>query len=174
MYIYIFSFFKTLPGELTLSIAHFIFKGRVECPCSHQHSLFQSATDELRGIILHLVAVRMLSELPWWSVARIESLRGAGWIRGFGWISIVKAPGEVPAGSLGPGAQDGEFLTKREPGALLAKSSQKSWKGMVFYLLVGVTSLPPARPCCKLFPFCWTSLGPRSPNTIGESQQLQN
>ena len=78
------------------------------------------------------------------------------------------------AGSLGPGAQDGEFLTKREPGALLAKSLQKSWKGMVFYLLAGAASLPPARPCCELLPSCRTSPGPRSPNTIGESQQLQN
>ena len=63
-------------------------------------ALLQSITDKLRGIIPRLVAVRMLPKLPWWTVARRESLQGTGCIRGFVWINIVEMPGEGCVGLL--------------------------------------------------------------------------
>ena len=63
-------------------------------------ALLQSVTDKLLGIIPHLVAVRMLPKLPWWTAARKESLQGAACIRGFVWINIVEMPGEACVGLL--------------------------------------------------------------------------
>ena len=40
----------------------------------------------------------MLPKLPWWIVARRESLQGAGCIRGFVWINIVEMPGKACVG----------------------------------------------------------------------------
>ena len=81
-----------------MSISLFIAKG---CGVSMlTAALLQSVTDKLRGIIPCLVAVRMLPKLPWWTVARKESLQGAGCIRGFVWINIVEMPGEACVGLL--------------------------------------------------------------------------
>ena len=81
-----------------MSIPLFIAKG---CGVSMlTAALFQSVTDKLQGIIPHLVAVRMLPKLPWWTVARKESLQGAGCIRGFVWINIVEMPGKACVGLL--------------------------------------------------------------------------
>lgn len=105
----------------------------------------------------------MLSELPPWTVARIQFSQGAGWIKGFVWISVVNAPRTGHVQPSQSWRSDWETHSNEERSELLAKSVQRAGHGQFSHLPTGLPSLSPARLGCALFPFPWTSLGPRCP-----------